>query len=91
MSRDGHVDSFLARGGDVGAFWGSSLKWGILCDRISWELAVIAVSENIELPTNAGLRLMDSSLLLDYMKGVYYSDQSKAFEFAKLFAMNYRT
>ena len=43
MSRDGNVDSFRSRGGDVGAFWGSSLNWGIFCDRISWEISVIAV------------------------------------------------
>lgn len=91
MSRDGHVDSFRARGGDVGVFWGSSLKWGIFCDRISWELAIIAVPENMEVPTNAGLRLMDSSHLLDHMKSLYCSDHSKAIEFSKLFAMNYRT
>jgi len=90
MSRDGHVDSFRARGGDVGVFWGSSLKWGIFCDRISWELAVIAVSEKIEVPANEELGIMDSSLFWDYMKSLYWWDQSKAIEFAKVFALNYR-
>ncbi|HTS16298.1 MAG TPA: hypothetical protein VMP11_01875 [Verrucomicrobiae bacterium] len=90
MFRDGQADSFLARGGDVGAFWGSSLKWAVFCDRISWELALIAVSEKTETLTDAGFRLMDSSLLLDYMNSLYYADPSKAREFTKTFAMNYR-
>ncbi len=91
MSREGHADSFRVRGGDVGVFWGSSLKWGIFCDRISWESAVIAVSENIDVPTSAGLRFMDSSFLFSYLKSLYWWDRPKAIEFAKLFAMNYRT
>jgi hypothetical protein len=89
MFRDRHPDSFLARGGDVGVFWGSSLKWAIFCDRISWELALIAVSENTDV-ANPGLRFMDCSLLLDYIKSLYHSDRSKALEFAKIFGINYR-
>ncbi len=90
MSRDGHVDSFLNRGGDVGVFWGSSLKWGIFCDRISWEMAVIAVSENVDVPTISGFRCMDPSWLSDYMKAQYSSkDPSIALDFNRTFLANY--
>src|ERR1700674_2851071 len=48
-------------GVNVGAFWGSSLKWGIFCDRISWELAVIAVSENADVPKISGFRCWNAA------------------------------
>jgi hypothetical protein len=89
MSRDGHADSFFARGGDVGAFWGSSLKWGIICDRISWELAVIGISADIQIPAEHP-RFMDSAFLLGYMKSLYSTDPSKASEFTKSLVTNYR-
>jgi hypothetical protein len=42
---------WLLAGVNVGVFWGSSLEWAISCDRISWELAVIAVGEKVDVPT----------------------------------------
>ena len=92
MSREGNVDSFLSRGGDVGAFWGSSLKWGIFCDRISWEMAVIAVSENVDVPKISGFRCMDRSWLSDYIKSQYRSkdpSNSIALDFTRRFLVNY--
>ena len=90
MSREGNVDSFRARGGDVGVFWGSSLKWGIFCDRISWEIAVIAVSGNVDVPTISGVRCMDASWLSDYIKAQYFSkDASIALDFSQRFLANY--
>lgn len=90
MSREGNVDSFRSRGGDVGAFWGSSLKWGIFCDRFSWEIAVIAVSENVDVPTIGSFRCMDASSLSDYIKAQYFSkDVSIALDFTQRFLANY--
>lgn len=89
MSREGNVDSFRARGGDVGAFWGSSLKWGIFCDRISWELAVIAVSTNVDVPGISGFRCLDAAQLSAYMKSQYSKDTSIALDFTRRFLGNY--
>jgi hypothetical protein len=90
MSRGGNVDSFLHRGGDVGAFWGSSLKWGISCDRISWEIAVIAVSEPIDVPTITDFRCMDASWLSDYMNHQYsVTNPLIALDFTRRFLSNY--
>lgn len=92
MSREGSVDSFRARGGDVGAFWGSSLKWGIFCDRISWELAVIAVSGDIDVPAIGGFRCMDPLWLSDYIESQYRikdPSNSIALDFTRTFLANY--
>jgi hypothetical protein len=92
MSREKDVDSFLYRGGDVGAFWGSSLKWAIFCDRISLEMAVIAVSDNVDIPTISDFRCMDASEMLGYMKSQYrIKDPSNfiALDFAQRFLANY--
>jgi hypothetical protein len=89
MSREGSPDSFRARGGDVGVFWGSSLKWGIFCDRISWELAVVAVSENIDMQEMSAFRCMDASILSAYMKSQYSRDASIGADFTRRFLSNY--
>jgi hypothetical protein len=89
MSREGSVDSFRARGGDVGVFWGSSLRWGIFCDRISWEMAVIAGSENLDVRTISSFRCMDASWLSDYIKSQYSGDASTALDFSQRFLANY--
>ena len=89
MSREGNVDSFRSRGGDVGAFWGSSLNWGIFCDRISWEIAVVAVDENIDIPAISGFRCMDASWLLDYVGSQYSENTSVALDFTQKFLANY--
>ena len=92
MSREKDVDSFLYRGGDVGAFWGSSLKWGISCDRISSEMAVIAVSDNVDVSTISGFRCMDASEISGYLKSQYRMkdpSDSIALDFAQRFLANY--
>jgi hypothetical protein len=89
MNRDRSVDSFLARGGDVGVFWGSSLKWGISCDRISWETAVIAVSDDIDVPAISGFPCMDASQLASYIESQYSGDSSIALNFERRFLANY--
>ena len=92
MSREKHVDSFLHRGGDVGAFWGSSLQWGISCDRISSEMAVIAVSENVDVPIISDFRCMDASEISGYMKSQYRMkdpSDSITLDFAQRFLANY--
>jgi hypothetical protein len=89
MSREGNADSFRSRGGDVGAFWGSSLNWGIFCDRISWEISVIAVPGNIDVPTVSGFRFMDASWFSDYINSQYSRDASVASDFTQKFLANY--
>jgi len=89
MSRDGNVDSFLFRGGDVGVFWGSSLRWAVSCDRISWEMAVIAVPENGDVPAMSGFRCMNASGLSDYIKSQYSTNISIASNFLCRFLANY--
>ncbi len=89
MSRDGHVDSFRSRGGDVGVFWGSSLNWGIFCDRISWEIAVIAVSQEVDLPKISNFRCMDASWFSNYIKSQYPKDSPDAAVFIEEFLVNY--
>lgn len=86
--------SHLLAGANVGVFWGSSLKWGIACDRISWELAVIAVPENIDVLEISGLPCMDIRSLSDYMKNQYSGwgpavRDSKIENFIKTFEANY--
>jgi hypothetical protein len=92
MSREGAVDSFRARGGDVGAFWGSSLKWGIFCDRISWELAVIAVSEDVDVPAISEFRCMNALEISSYEISQYkIKDPANAIasDFTRRFLANY--
>jgi hypothetical protein len=92
MSREKHVDSFLYRGGDVGAFWGSSLQWGISCDRISSEMAVIAVSGNVDVPTISNFQCMGASEISGYMESQYRMkdpSSSIALDVAQRFLANY--
>ena len=90
MSRGGHVDSFLSRGGDVGVLWGSSQKWGILCDRVSWEIAVIAVSGDVDVPAVSGFRCMNTLALSGYIRSQYSTNPSVAETFMQTFSDNYR-
>ena len=48
----------ILAGANLGGFWGSSLKWGIFSDRISWELALIAAQGDIDIdvPALLGIR-----------------------------------
>lgn len=86
-------NSRILAGANVGVFWGSSLEWGIFCDRISWEMAIVAVPENVDVPTISGFRCMDALWLSDYMKSQYHAkdpSNSIASNFSKRFLENYR-
>jgi hypothetical protein len=88
LSRDDNVPQILA-GVNVGAFWGSSLKWAISCDRISWEIAVVAVSENVDVPTMSGFRCMDADGVSSYMRSQYHWKPPAASDFTQRFLANY--
>jgi hypothetical protein len=88
MDRGGSADSFRARGGDVGALWGSSRRWGIFCDRISWELCVIGC-DWIEMPVSGALKYMDMASVADYVTSQYRGRPELARDFITRFAANY--
>lgn len=78
--------------GNVGAFWGSSLGWGIFCDRISWEMDVIAVSGSVDVPAITDFRCLDASFLSGYIKSQYSvkdPSNSIAADFTRRFLGNY--
>jgi hypothetical protein len=79
----------LIVGGNVGAFWGSSLQWGIICDRISWEIAVIALAKDVDVPEISGFRCMDASQLSACINNDYSWDPAVASDFNKRFFANY--
>ena len=92
MWRDGSVDSFLARGGDVAALWGSSLEWAIAADRISWEISVIAASKNIDMTAITGFRCFDAEQVQSYVRSLYHAkdpSDSIASSFSERFLANY--
>jgi len=89
MARDGDVDSFVARGGDMGAFWGSSLKWAIVCDRISWELAVLALDADIDIPAEAEIKSASGAWIPGYMRSQYHWKLEVAEDFNRRFFANY--
>ena len=76
-------------GVNVGAFWGSSLKWGIFCDRKSWEMDVIAVAENVDVPMISGFRCLNAVEVSSYMKSQYHWKLPTALEFNPKFLANY--
>lgn len=89
MSRRGAADSFRARGGDVGAFWGSSLKWAVFCDRISWELAVIAVPQEVDVRAATDFGCMDAAAVSSYIESLWRSKPTTALDFNQRFLANY--
>jgi hypothetical protein len=74
---------------NVGAFWGSSLRWAVSCDRISWELVVIAVAENVDVPKISGFRCFTASEISSYMKSQYHWKLPTALDFNERFLANY--
>lgn len=84
-----NLGSSLVAGGNVGAFWGSSLQWGIICDRISWEIAVIALAKDVDVPEISGFRCMDASQLSVCINNDYSWDPAVASDFNKRFFANY--
>jgi hypothetical protein len=88
LFREGNIPRLLVSV-NVGVFWGSSLKWGTSCDRISWEMAVVAVSENVDVPTISGFRCLNASEVSSYMKSQYHWKLSTALDFNQRFSANY--
>jgi hypothetical protein len=91
MSKDGSVNSFSARGGDVGVIWGSSLQWGIFCDRKSWELCVMACNLMIDKPIMSMVNVMDAARLRRYVSNEYRDRPMVAQEFLEGLTKNYPT
>jgi hypothetical protein len=92
MSRDGNADSFRVRGGDVGVMWGSSLKWGIFCDRMSWELCLMASPSPLDdfmVENSRTVSYMNTNLLRNYVSNEYRHEPSVALEFLRDLAKNY--
>jgi hypothetical protein len=92
MSRDGQADSFRARGGDVGVMWGSSLEWGIFCDRFSWELCVMGSSSPLDEVINPAkgttIRYMEKQVR-GYIEGIYRYKPDVARDFLADLSKNY--
>ena len=89
MSRGGAADSFRVRGGDIGAFWGSSMEWGIYCDRISWDICLMGVSRDLDKSLTAMLSCMDTATLRKYISNSYRGKDSVVTEFLNRFTSNY--
>jgi hypothetical protein len=80
---------WLLAGVHVGVFWGSSLEWAIFCDRISWELAVIAVPQEVDVPSMSGFKCMDAEAVSSYMNSLYHWKPATALDFNQRFLANY--
>lgn len=89
MNRDGVADSFRARGGDIAVLWGSSLEWGIFCDRKAWDLCVMGVSLELDQSIISKLNIMDSTRVKNYISTAYHWKPSVAIEFLDEFFKNY--
>ena len=94
MYRGGKADSFLARGGDIAVMWGSSRGWGIFCDRISWELCLMASSAKIDNlvvdeVTASTVSYMKPELLRSYVLNEYKHKLSAATTFLTVLTKNY--
>src|SRR5579859_6978142 len=89
MTRNGAADSFKARGGDICVFWGSSLAWGIFCDRISWELCVMGIAGSNQLSIPHNVPLMDLNNVGGYVSAAYHWKPSVASEFERDFNRTY--
>ena len=79
----------LLAGVNIGVFWGSSLEWAIFCDRISWELAVIAVPQNVDVRAMTDFKCMDAAAVSSYMKSLYHWRIPTALDFNQRFLANY--
>ena len=89
MLRGNNADSFFARGGDVGAFWGSSLSWGIFCDRINWETCLMGCSMKIDNSTTSTVGVMDMTQFGNYLANQYQHRPMVATNFSAEFKKNY--
>jgi hypothetical protein len=89
MSRDGSVESFRGRGGDVGVLWGGSRKWGIMCDRITWETCVVGLDMQLDEAMKSDLGCIDTSTLTTYIANLYRNKETVAREFVAKLKENY--
>jgi hypothetical protein len=84
--------SKILAGANLGVFWGSSLKWGIFADRISWELAVVATQGDVDVSAILGWPCFNAAQVTSYMTTQYHSkdpSDSIATEFSRRFLANY--
>jgi|HubBroStandDraft_6_1064221.scaffolds.fasta_scaffold821363_1 hypothetical protein len=88
MSRDGEPDSFRTTGGDVAVMWGSSLGWGIFCDRRSWELCLMASFSPIDQSLMRMVR-KDAFQVRSYLLNEYQHKPQLALEFLRDLAKSY--
>jgi hypothetical protein len=89
MYRDGSVDSFRARGGDVGVLWGESLKWGIFCDRKSWEVCLLGLDTQLDEEAKNELGCMGASRLTAYLSSLYQSKRDAGRDFVTKLERSY--
>lgn len=88
MTRDRGAVSFRTIG-DIGVFWGSSLEWGIFCDRVSWELCLMGTSIDVDKSILAIVGCMDSARVASYIENEYKHKPSVAASFLSNLAANY--
>ena len=84
--------SRILAGANLGVFWGSSLKWGVFADRISWELAVIAVQKYIDVSGILRRPCFTAEQVREYVTSQYHAkdpSDSIAGEFNRKFLANY--
>jgi hypothetical protein len=81
--------SELRAGVHIGVFWGSSLDWAISWDRISWELAVIAVPQEVNVRAMTNFKCMDAAAVSSYMTNLYRRKLPAALDFNQRFLANY--
>jgi len=91
MSRGNRADSFLHRGGDVGLFWGTSLAWAVYCDRISWEIAILAINGDFSKSESINITSLSPVALSEYILSQYSQSPSVAREFVDKFLANYNS
>ena len=89
MYLDGSVESFRARGGDVGVFWGESMRWAAFCDRKSWEVCLLGLDVPLGESAEKELGCMSPSRLTTYISGLYNDKGDVGWEFAAKLKRNY--
>jgi len=84
--------SQILAGANVGAFWGSSLRWAIVADRISWELAIIGVPDDVDVGKISDFRCLNAAAVEEYIESQYRAVNptgSIAADFTRRFSTNY--
>ncbi len=84
--------SKILAGANLGVFWGPSLQWVVFADRISWELALIAIQKDVEVSTLLAWPCFTPESVRDYMTSQYHAkdpSDSIATDFSNNFLSNY--